>query len=61
MGEHYVNPNTKKWSKTKDREMHKIIMNYINETDSLLTKPNLKLSLKDRDKDGKNLPKGNRR
>ena len=35
------------------------IMNYKKEeTDSLLTKLNIKLSLEDRDKDGKNLLKG---
>ncbi|XP_057366058.1 eukaryotic translation elongation factor 2 [Daphnia carinata] len=72
-GENYFNPTTKKWSKTKDPEnkrsfnmyvldpLYKVfdaIMNYKKEeTDSLLTKLGIKLSLEDRDKDGKNLLK----
>lgn len=72
-GENYFNPTTKKWSKTKDPEnkrsfnmyvldpLYKVfdaIMNYKKEeTESLLTKLNIKLALEDRDKDGKNLLK----
>jgi len=72
-GENFFNPTTKKWSKTKDSEnkrsfcmyvldpIFKIfdaIMNYKKEeTAALLTKLNIKLSLEDREKDGKNLLK----
>ncbi|KAK4029148.1 eukaryotic translation elongation factor 2 [Daphnia magna] len=72
-GENFFNPTTKKWSKTKDNDnkrsfnmyvldpLYKVfdaIMNYKKEeTDSLLTKLGIKLSLEDRDKDGKNLLK----
>jgi elongation factor 2 len=72
-GENYFNPTTKKWSKTKDADnkrsfnmyvldpLYKVfdaIMNYKKEeTDSLLTKLGIKLTLEDREKDGKNLLK----
>lgn len=72
-GENFFNPTTKKWSKTKDADnkrsfnmyvldpLYKVfdaIMNYKKEeTDSLLTKLGIKLSLEDREKDGKNLLK----
>lgn len=72
-GENYFNPTTKKWSKSKDNEnkrsfnmyvldpLYKVfdaIMNYKKEeTDSLLVKLNIKLTLEDREKDGKNLLK----
>jgi len=72
-GENFFNPTTKKWSKTKEADnkrsfnmyvldpLYKVfdaIMNYKKEeTDSLLTKLNIKLSLEDREKDGKNLLK----
>jgi len=72
-GENFFNPTTKKWSKTKDADnkrsfnmyvldpLYKVfdaIMNYKkDETDSLLTKLGIKLSLEDREKDGKNLLK----
>uniref|UniRef100_A0A0P4WTI5 116 kDa U5 small nuclear ribonucleoprotein component protein n=1 Tax=Daphnia magna TaxID=35525 RepID=A0A0P4WTI5_9CRUS len=72
-GGNFFNPTKKKWSKTKDNDnkrsfnmyvldpLYKVfdaIMNYKKEeTDSLLTKLGIKLSLEDRDKDGKNLLK----
>jgi len=72
-GENYFNPTTKKWAKSKEADnkrsfnmyvldpLYKIfdaIMNYKKEeTDSLLAKLNIKLSLEDREKDGKALLK----
>nr|CAG4648483.1 EOG090X00RJ [Polyphemus pediculus] len=72
-GENYFNPTTKKWSKSKAADnkrsfcmyvldpLYKVfdaIMNYKKEeTESLLTKLNIKLNVEDREKDGKALLK----